>query len=484
MFWILAGVTMLRYWICLQAPISPAEAYVYLCARRLDVAFFDGPAGVATLVYWGKKFFANDLLALRWSAPLFAILATVAAYLLGKKLYGAGLGSTLLINVLPSFQLGSIRSENTLPILTFWLLSTLFIWNALKTRWWWWWLAGGITLAVGLQFSYWMLLVPLSCTLAITKRPHLGSVFGWGTLVLLCVAALVGPIEWNTRQQWIPFIRWTWQTFFEFGNGRAALLKLLEQISLPGAILGLSSLIFCLRNARFNVKTRFLTTFAVPPLIATLLLLVWNEVGPILPALALVFVWLGGWWQTTTDRLAWSIALACGLTAFCSMQALTVWPSFSDKGKAAIAIKETARIQSTIFPSHSGEIFFIADPPSLVAEFEYTFEQLYSTSETRHEIFLRESPDLSNQFQLWPSYCDFIDAKTPSNALFTEQKGINRYVGRSALYITPNEGTLPQTISAAFQRILPLYTLQISRNGQIFRRLHVYFCHNYQTLPL
>ncbi len=492
-FWILCGLTVLRYWVCFQAPIVPSEAYLYMCTRRLDFAFFDGPAGPATLVYWGSKLFTNSLLAFRWSAPLFSLVATVVAYFLGKKLYGvsAGFASALLINVLPGFQIGSIQPESTLPALTFWILGMLCIWNALKTSNWWWWIAGGTVLALGLQFSYWILLALVSCILCVLgKRSYfsVATLIGCGILFFLCLAALTGPIEWNIRQHWIPFSGWTWEALVVLEHWKHILVSLLRQTSLPGAFLVVLALILCFQNIRLSIKARFLTAFVVPPLVATLFLIIRSEQGPILFAVVPLFVWLGGNWQSTSPKLAWGNAVICALTAFCSLLTLVTWPSFANKGlqKAAITVEQIARIQNAIFSSELGKIFFIAETPAIVAEFEYAFAQMGSASKTsnRYEIFLRESPDLSNQLRLWPSYCDFSDSTHPSDPLFTEQKGINRYLGRSALYITPEEGLLPQTISAAFQRIIPLHTLRIRRNGQVSRQLNVYLCRNYQSLPL
>ena len=490
--WILIALTALRYWACTQAPISSFEAYLLMCAHRLDAAFFDGPAGPAYLVHLGSKLFTDDLLALRWSAPLFSILATVSAYFFGKELHGtvAGLAAALLINVLPGFQIDSIQSGNALPALAFWILGMLFVWHALLKRVLWsWWIAGGIAWGLGLEFSYWVLLGPFSCILymgASHRHRSASSLFGLGALLLLCIVALIGPVEWNARQQWIPFTGWTWQTAFKFEEWTGPLLKLLGQISLPGAVLILLSFLLCLQSTPLSRKARFLTAFATPPLMVTVFLLIRGEQGPILLSAAPLFIWLGGWWQNAPQRPSLGIAVICGLAAFCSALTLAASPSFSEKAlqQAAATVEEIARLQAASLPPNSGEIFLIAETPRIVSEFDRTLERASHGGKHRREIFLRESPDLSNQFRLWPSYCDFTGSTGSNDPFFTEQKGVNRYLGRSALYITFAQGPLPQTIAAAFQEIIPLQTLQILREGRILQQLNVYLCRNYQTLPL
>lgn len=494
--WILVGLTAFRYWACLQIPIMPFEAYLRMCAHRLDVAFFDGPAGPAMLVYWGGKLFANDLFAFRWSAPLFALFATVIVYIFGKKLYGswAGLASALLVNILPSFQISSVRLEGTLPALAFWSLGVLCVWNALKTSNWRWWVGGGIALALGLQFSYWLLLMPLGCILCIFgKRSYLSGFSIGGCAILLCFSfiGLAGPLEWNIRQNWIPFSGWTWQTFFTAEMwGADGWSDLFAQLSPPGACLVGISLILCFRNIPLSLRARFLAAFIAPPLAATLLLIFHDtSEGPLLFAVMPLFVWFGGWWQRTFRVFSWGSAVACAAAAVYSMLALMALPSHMDKGLqiAALTVEKIARIQCAAFPLQLGKMFLIGETPTIVAEFEYALDQIDRVRRIRrpfYEIFLRESPDLSNQFRLWPSYADFYKTETLSDPLFTEQKGVNRYLGRSALYITSERGLLPQAISAAFEKVIPLHTLEIRRKDHVRRQLNVYLCYNYQTLPL
>ncbi len=494
---ILIVLTALRYWLCFSLPVSPYEAYLHLCMQRLDTAFFDGPAGPAALVFLGDKLFGNDLFAFRWAAPLFAIFVTVIVYIFGKKLYGlsAGLASALLVNILPGFQISSVRPEGTLPALTCWSLGVLCVWNALKTLNWLWWVGGGIAVALGLQFSYWILLMPLGCILCIFgKRSYLSKFSIGGCAILLCFSliGLAGPLEWNIRQNWIPFSGWTWQTFFTAEMWRAdGWSNLLAQVSLPGACLVGVSLILCFRNVPLSLRARFLAAFTAPPLAATLLLIFHNtsaSQGPLLFMVTPLFLWFGGWWQKTSRVFAWGSAVACAATAFYSMLTLMALPSHADKSlqTAALTVEKIARVQSAAFPFQSRKIFLIGETPTIVAEFEYALDQIGRLNMARkpYEIFLRESPDLSNQFRLWPSYADFYETETPSDPLFTEQKGVNHYLGRSALYITSEMGPLPQAISAAFEKIIPLHTLEIRKKDHVRRQLNIYLCYNYQTLPL
>jgi hypothetical protein len=92
-------------------------------------------------------------------------------------------------------------------------------------------------------------------------------------------------------------------------------------------------------------------------------------------------------------------------------------------------------------------------------------------------VFVHESPALTSQFGIWPSYADFIETDQPANEFFTEQKGINPFIGRNALYLG---SSLPQTIKGAFAEVQPVRRLKLPDGTP----LTIFLCLDYQTLPL
>jgi hypothetical protein len=97
-------------------------------------------------------------------------------------------------------------------------------------------------------------------------------------------------------------------------------------------------------------------------------------------------------------------------------------------------------------------------------------------------VYVLESQDVSNQFALWPSYDDFVETDAPPVEYFTEQKAVNPFVGRTAIYIGPEAADgLPQALTAAFAEIRPLATLRIPGRSD---PLYIHLCVDYQTLPL
>ena len=92
-------------------------------------------------------------------------------------------------------------------------------------------------------------------------------------------------------------------------------------------------------------------------------------------------------------------------------------------------------------------------------------------------MFVPESPDLSSQFGLWPSYADFVESDIVADEYYQEQKGVNPFIGRNAIFFGSD---LPQTIKGAFQDVQPLRKIT-TPDGREFT---IFLCLGYQTLPL
>ena len=131
---------------------------------------------------------------------------------------------------------------------------------------------------------------------------------------------------------------------------------------------------------------------------------------------------------------------------------------------------------------HEG-VFLVAGDAPLAAIMGYHLRDVLVPPEGHPAVYERESQDISSQFGLWPGYDDFVETDRVVDEYFTEQKGENPFVGRSALYLSreaPDE--LPQTIKAGFESVT--FLEQLPPAGGDGAPLYLYFCLNYQTVPL
>ena len=72
-------------------------------------------------------------------------------------------------------------------------------------------------------------------------------------------------------------------------------------------------------------------------------------------------------------------------------------------------------------------------------------------------VYIPESQDMVNQFSFWPRYDEFVELKPgtprPEGEVYTEENGINPFVGRDALFIRSGEKEhVPHNIRLHFNR--------------------------------
>lgn len=139
------------------------------------------------------------------------------------------------------------------------------------------------------------------------------------------------------------------------------------------------------------------------------------------------------------------------------------------------AIASEMNIASRDMPASVGGGFLVAENADQASILAVYFKARTQTAYP--PVFVTESPAISSQFGLWPSYADFIDSDKIADEYFTEQKGVNPFIGRNALFLGSE---LPQTIKGAFAEIRPLRQIQLPNGPQ----LTVFLCLDYQTLPL
>ena len=140
----------------------------------------------------------------------------------------------------------------------------------------------------------------------------------------------------------------------------------------------------------------------------------------------------------------------------------------------AVLASQIHEASGSIPPSQGGG-FLIADNKDLASVLSIYFKSVGQTAYP--PVFVPESPAITSQFGIWPSYADFIESDKPVDEYFTEQKGYNPFMGRNALFIGSD---LPQTIKGAFSEVKTLRKISLPDGAQ----LTIFLCLGYQTLPL
>ncbi len=480
---LLVVLTGLRLWTAAAMPLTPKEAFLWMCANQLDWAFFDGPGGTACLVKGGFLCIGDDALGLRFAFPLFAALATVAAYLAGRSLFGpsGGWWSATGLNTLPAFNLSAVQASPAVPLTACLLLAA---WSALEAgqrnsslRW----LAAGAFAGIGAQFSYLALLfapgVFLACALSGHRRRLLRTA-GPHLCAIVAISSVIPAVLWNQAHGWPMLGLETLRTVMtpKWSAIPGALWENVSLLSPPGALFAGIAAILLVVAARIHARPKFLTGLAAP-FLAFWLWSLWHgdtSSPALLPVAAFALLGIGsaaGWIAAVGFPVLATIA--AGFSAMALTQAAksnpVPWADLARHVDALVVAEQNGRADA---------LFVIAKDPELTAMLNYHLPRIAS-GQVR-EIFLRESQDLSNQFGLWPRYDDFVETEVAPDEMFQQHKAANPYLGRSAIYVTDEVfADLPQTITAGFVKVTPVATMRMGE-----RVLRAYLCEEYQTVPL
>ena len=384
----------------------------------------------------------------------------------------------------------------------FWLAAMFSFWLALEQsqRFSWFWPITGLLIGLGFLCKYTNALELVSVLLVLALAPRLRQEFARPRLYLLLglfALCTLPPIVWNAQHAWITLVHLRSRGGIEHGFG----LHPLELLSFLGQhFLAYSPLLFLAlawgviaswRRVNQQFKVLFLFWFGLPVFVFYLLLSINRAAAPNWDALSFLGFGLLAvyfWWERVESSIAlrrWaSVALLLGL--FISVIALDTdvirsagihfWrddPSDRWRGwKSATGAVEKIRVD---IEKRLGEkLFLIADARDRASEISFYLRDKRSEGPGHPPVYITESQDMENQFSFWPRYDEFVEAKPtvkpPDNEAYTEEKGINPFVGRSALFIRDGERErAPHNIQAAFQSTELVGTIEVRRYGAAVR---------------
>jgi hypothetical protein len=370
---------------------------------------------------------------------------------------------------------------------------------------------------IGLGFlcKYTNVLEFISVVLVLALVPRFRQEFARPGLYLLTGAfalCTVPPIVWNAQHAWITLrhLRSRGSLDQSFGFHPVELLAFLGEHFLaysPLLFLALAwGVIASCRRMNQQFKVLFLMWFGLPVFIFYSLLSINKAAAPNWDALAFVGFGLLAlyFWRERIEASAWlkSGAMAAVLVGLVmSVIALDTdilrsagfhfWrsdPSDRMRGWKS-ATRAVEEIRSDLETKLGERLFLIADARDRASEISFYLRDKRTEGPGHPPVYIVESQDMVNQFSFWPRYDEFVEdesgpAHRPGEP-YTEENGVNLFVGRSALFVRDGEkARVPHNIEMAFQSIEPVATIEVRRYGELMRRWQVFLCRNYRTLPL
>lgn len=425
--------------------------------------------------------------------------------------------TVLTMNVLPIFNVGSVVMTIDPLSIFFWAAAMAVFWPALEKspRFSFWWPLAGLLIGFGFLAKYTNAMLLLSIVLVLATARRFQPEFkrpGFYTLLAGFAVCTVPVILWNHRNAWITVQHLRTRggldepaaiDFGELGEFLGAHLGVYSPLVFIGLLLALW---WSRKKAAVQFKTRFLVIFTVPLLVVYLVLSLKQagEANWTAPAFLSLGILAAALWYDGAQRSSFKARYAvAALTVGLVMSVLVVntdvlravgvpWPYEKDPGARLRGWKTSAAAVQEVrqkFESTSGQpVFLIANRYGTAAILSFYLPEKRVEGPGHPAVYIPESQHIENQFSFWPRYDEFVPVPPgtpPVDAYYTEESGVNRFIGRNALYITDREEDNPPTsIEQGFQRVEMISLLQVSRRGLPLRRLRVFACYNYRTLPL
>ena len=514
-----AALTAIRLSLLATTDLSFDEAHYWMWSERLAPAYFSKGPGIAFAMRASTAVFGATEFGVRFFSPVLAAGTSLLLFYFARRLFNATAGAWVVIglNATPIFNIGAVLMTIDALSVFFWISAMFTFWLAVEAspRFSWYWPITGLLIGSGFLCKYTNAFEVLSVLLVMALVPRLRRDFkrpGVYFLIGVFVLCTIPPIVWNAQHAWITLAHLRSRGNLErgFGFHPVEVLSFLGQHFLvysPLLFLALAwGVIASWRRINQQFKVLFLMWFGLPVFGFYLLLSINKSAAPNWDGLAFFGFGLVAtyfWWErlqaSVLLRLSAGVAVFVGLSMsvvaldtdllrVAGYQLSRSDPSDRMRGwKSATAALEKMRNE---LESQLGEkLFLIADARDRASEISFYLRDKRIEGPGHPPAYIPESQDMVNQFSFWPRYDQFVEVKPgterPDGQVYTEENGINLFVGRDALFVRAGEKKrVPHNIKAAFQSSEQVGTIEVSRYGKVIRTWQVFLCRSYRTLPL
>src|SRR2546423_3032591 len=488
-------------------------------SERLAPAYFSKGPGVAFAIRASTMIFGANEFGVRFFSPLLGAGTSLLLFYLGRRMFNASaaLGAVVGLNATPIFNLGAFLMTIDPLSLFFWVAAMFSFWCVVEKspKFSWHWPMTGVLIGLGFLCKYTNVFELFSIIVVLALIPKLRVEFrrpGFYLMLLIFAAFCVPPVQWNQERAWATVAHLKSRGGVNQGVGFHPLEFLLFVgehflVYSPLLFLGLAVAVIALwKRSQQQPRRLFLMWFGLPVFLFYLLLSLNKAAAPNWDALAFLgfgLVAVHFWWErlegSVTLRLAAVVAILVGLTMSVialdtdllragGYQSKRKDPSDRMRGwKSATHALE--KMRNNLEGKLGEKLFLIADARDRASEISFYLHDKRLEAPGHPPVYIPESQDMVNQFSFWPRYDEFIELKPgaprPESEVYTEESGINLFVGRDALFVRDGQKQrVPHNIKAGFQSTELVGTIQVSRYGKPLRTWQVFLCRNYRTLPL
>ena len=209
-FYLFIGILVIRLLaIVLMGPM-PQDAYYFFYAQHPALSYFDHPPAIAYLLKAFTWVLGQNVFAIKLADSVLTALTSLAVYQLALKFfpkYGSKKVIVLFLSTLMVSILSLVSTPDT-PLLFFWTLSLLALYNAIFKEKKVWWLIAGVLMGLAFDSKYTAVFLPFGMLLFLllsnSKRKYLGSIGPWLSCLTMVVVGLP-VIIWNVSNHFASF---------------------------------------------------------------------------------------------------------------------------------------------------------------------------------------------------------------------------------------------------------------------------------------
>ena len=513
----IAGLTLVRLSMLGSTDLEFDEAHYWMWSERLAPGYFSKGPGIAFAIRASTAIFGASEFGVRFWSPILAGCSSLLLFYFGKRLFNEGVAmwSVIALNVTPIFTIGAFVMTTDALSIFFWTAAMFTFWLAVEKSpaFSYWWPVTGLLIGLGFLGRFTNAFEIVCVLLVLAFAPRLRQEFkrpGLYLLIGLFVVCTIPPIVWNAQHAWITLthLRTRGNLTEDVGFHPLEPFKFFGEHFIFYSPLLFAAVVWAVlgswRRVNHQFKILFLFWFAVPVFVFYFLLSINHVPTPNWDAVSFVSLALlaAYYWQERMNRSGVRIfgaaaillgfvislfALDTDLLRSAGLPNLRSDPSDRWRGWKTMTA-EVEEIRNDLESKLGEKLFLIADERHRASEISFYLKDKRIEGPGHPPVYLVESQDLVNQFSFWPRYDQFVDAPAnpnqPSEDAFTEQKGVNPFVGRSALLIRNFGKNPPHNIRAAFESTEPVGTIELRRFGEHVRYWQIFLCRHYRTLPL
>jgi 4-amino-4-deoxy-L-arabinose transferase-like glycosyltransferase len=512
-----AALTLVRLSMLGSTDLEFDEAHYWMWSERLAPGYFSKGPGIAFAIRASTAIFGPTEFGVRFWSPILAAGTTLLLFYFARRLFNenVGLWAAIVLNVTPIFTVGAFVMTTDALSIFFWTAAMFTFWIAAEKspRFSFWWPLTGLLIGLGFLSRFTNAFEVVCVLLVLAFAPRLRQEFkrpGLYWLLGIFIVCTIPPIVWNAQHAWITLLHLRTRGNltenvgfhplepFKFFGEHFIFYSPLIFAAVVWAVLG------SWRRVNQQFKILFLFWFAVPVFAFYFVLSINHVPTPNWDAVSFVSLVLlaAYYWQERINRRGVRIfgaaaillgfvislfAMDTDLLRSAGIRFFRSDPSDRLRGWKPL-VSEVERIRNDLESKLGEKLFLIGDERHRASEISFYLKDKRFEGPGHPPCYLVESQDLVNEFSFWPRYDQFVDAPTKANQapdeVFTEQKGENPFVGRSALLIRNFAKKPPHNIRAAFESTEPVGTLELRRFGRHVRYWQIFLCRHYRTLPL